>query len=160
MLMYWHKIWIGHHCISLCRSKGWKIVIHQTFSILRLYTVLIWKVKYCNVLVENSLSLLYFSSSQLLQYVRIVGTGCWGKCWPPKFLWWWCLVKKLDFLAVYEINWHFSRHFDMSAAIPYPLLAHIYHYWELLNEVLYDTVSQRMSKAQQVKVENSVFITN
>ena len=40
----------------------------------------------------------------------------------------------------------------------FALLNHLYHTWELSNEVLYDLIHQEVSKVHQVKVETSTFI--
>ena len=57
------------------------------------------------------------------------------------------------------VNSHFSRRPDgcWECCHNFALLNHLYHIWELSNEVLYDSVLKGVSKIQQVKVEHSTF---
>ena len=92
----------------------------------------------------------------------------------------WLTLTKVFFLGFFRIcvlqstvvpNWestkphlcsnsHFSRHPNECWECRYnlALLNHLYHIWELSNEVLYDPVPKRVSKIQKIKNESSSFI--
>ena len=52
---------------------------------------------------------------------------------------------------VYVVNWHFSRRPDRcwDCCHNLALLAHIFHYWELFSEVLYEPCSRAMKKHER-----------
>ena len=70
----------------------------------------------------------------------------------------WCQIENQQ-SPVYTVNSHFSRLPDgcWKCCLNFAHLNHLYHIWELSNEVLYDAISQRVSKIRRVKFEKSKF---
>ena len=70
----------------------------------------------------------------------------------------WCAFENQQ-NRVHVENWNFSRCPDRYQKCCYylALLIHIYHYWELSNEVLYDHTIQGVSKVPVVKIKSSRF---
>ena len=66
----------------------------------------------------------------------------------------WCQIDNQQ-SPVYVVNSHFSRYPDgcWECGHNFSLVNHLYHIWELSNEVLYDPISRRVSKIWQIKVE-------
>ena len=67
----------------------------------------------------------------------------------------WCSIKNHQ-SSIYVLDFHFSRRPDGCSECCHnlALFTHLYHIWELSNEVLYDPVSIGVSKIRQIKLES------